>query len=198
VNPTPGPPALPPSRRDFDAAEQLEKNEAGRLALVRGRSEKWLGGLTALTGLLGTVLIIKGPASATDIPIAWRIAVAAVVAASLGLLALATVRAYRSAYGDPGSLLEIDHTQLAGLAARLERARRRGAHAAQKDLKVAVRSTFAAVALLAVAIGLTWFAPSSSARKVCISVNGKVAVVVAATSLPVGSVSDGVTIGKCP
>jgi hypothetical protein len=198
VNPAPGIPALPPSRRDFDAAEQLEKNEAGRLGLVRGRSEKWLGGLTALTGLLGTVLIIKGPTSATDVPIAWRITVVVLVAASLGLLGLATFRAYRSAYGDPGSLLEIDHTQLAGLGARLERARLRGASTAQNDLKVAVRGTFAAVALLAVATGLTWFAPSSSSGKVCISVNGRVAVVVIARSLPLGSVSNGVTIGKCP
>ena len=43
------------SRWDLDAAELLERNEAQRLELIRGRAEKWAGALTALTGLLSAV-----------------------------------------------------------------------------------------------------------------------------------------------
>ena len=61
------------SRDDLEAAALLDRNEANRLQLVRTRAEKWLGGLTALTGLVTTVLVIKGPQSTADIATSWKI-----------------------------------------------------------------------------------------------------------------------------
>ena len=96
-----------PSHLDLDAAESLDRNETSRLDLVRGRAEKWAGGLTALTGLVGTVLVGKAPENMRGISTPWRIAVSVLLAAALASLVLGTYRAYRAAYGDPGRLDEI-------------------------------------------------------------------------------------------
>ena len=148
-----------PSRDDLEAAALLDRNEANRLQLVRSRAEKWLGGLTALTGLVTTVLVIKGPQSTADIATSWKIAVGSLIALALAVLAFGTFRAYQSAYGDPGRLDEVSSQPVTDLAVRLARKRNEAAAAAQAHLRHAVFATLAAVALLAVAIGLTWFAP---------------------------------------
>jgi hypothetical protein len=150
------------SREDLEAAALLDRNEANRLHLVRTRAEKWLGGLTALTGLVATVLVIKGPQSTTDIATSWKIAVGSFIAAALAVLVFGTYRAYQSAYGDPGRLDEVDSQPVTGLARRLATARNQAAAAAQAHLSDAVIATLAAVVLLAVAIGLTWFAPPAA------------------------------------
>ena len=44
------------SMADLDAVAELDASERGRLELVRRRAEKWVAGLTALTGLLASYL----------------------------------------------------------------------------------------------------------------------------------------------
>src|SRR5437588_260352 len=122
---TPVPPiaAGDPDPLDLDAAEQLERNEDARLPLVRARSEKWIAGIGALTGVLGTALVIKGPDDATKIVLGWRIAAGAAVAAAIALLALATYQAYKAAFGEPDALREISPDPLTNLHRRLADAR---------------------------------------------------------------------------
>jgi hypothetical protein len=54
--------------------------------------------------------------------------------------------------------------QLSGLHDRLARARRIAANDALHGLGSAIRAAFLAVALIAVAVGITWFAPTTTNR----------------------------------
>jgi hypothetical protein len=164
------------TRADHDATELLDRNETRRLELVRGRAEKWVAGLTALTGLLASVLIVKGPQSIRDLALPWRIVVALLLALALGALTFGTYRAHQSAHGDPGRVDEISQQPLTGLAERLTTARRQAARASQAHLRHAVVATLTAVALLALATGITWFAPTSTASspgRACVLMDGK-------------------------
>jgi|GEM_PF-5398604 hypothetical protein len=80
------------SRWDLDAAELLERNEAQRLELTRGRAEKWAAALTALTGLLSAVLVGKAPQNVRALLTPWRVAVSALVAAALAPIFTQRVR----------------------------------------------------------------------------------------------------------
>ena len=188
------------SREDLEASALLDHNEANRLQLVRARAEKWLGGLTALIGLVTTVLIIKGPQSTADIATSWKIAVGLLIAAALTVLVFGTYRAYQSAYGDPGRLDEVNSQPVTGLAVRLAAARERAAADAQAHLSHAVIATLAAIALLATAIGITWFAPpapKTASSSVCILVHGKMIAQIAADSLTLKTLSPGTELRRC-
>jgi hypothetical protein len=161
VTPVPPVGAGTPDRRDLDAKEQLERNEAQRLELVRSRAEKWIGGIGALTGVLATAIIIRGSTDATKIVLGWRIAAALAVAGAIILLAAATYHAYQAAYGDPGKLDEIKPEPLNGLHDRLQQARRDTAKRAQQKIARAIQLAFAAIALIAAANAITWFAPTT-------------------------------------
>jgi hypothetical protein len=86
--------------------EALERNEDARLDLVRARAEKWVAGVGALSGVLATGLVIKGPDDATRVVLGWRIVAAGLIGLAVGLLAYATFRAYRAAFGEPDALRE--------------------------------------------------------------------------------------------
>jgi len=189
------------SREDLEAATLLDRNEANRLQLVRTRAEKWLGGLTVLTGLVTTVLVIKGPQSTTDIATSWKVAVGLLIAAALAVLVFGTYRAYQSAYGDPGRLNEVPSQPLTGLAVRFATARNKTAADAQAHLSHAVIATLAAVALLATAIGLTWFAPpapKTASSSVCLFVGGKMIAQLASDSVTLKTLALGTELRRCP
>lgn len=190
-----------PDPLDLDAAEQLERNEDGRLPLVRARAEKWIGGVTALSGVLGTALVIKGPDTATDIPLGWRVAAACALGAALLLLAAGTYWAYQAAFGEPGALREIQLIPLTGLHGRLVAARRIAAAEALRRLAAAVRAVFAAVALIASAVAITWFASSGAAppsdRTICVYVNGQLAARLGGSTITVREVPAGASVSAC-
>jgi len=189
-----------PSRDDLEAAALLDRNEANRLQFVRTRAEKWLGGLTALTGLVTTVLVIKGPQSTADIATSWKIAAGSLIALALAALVFGTFRAYQSAYGDPGRLDEVKPQPITGLAVVLANKRNEAAAAAQAHLRHAVYATLAAVALLAVAIGLTWFAPApkTASSSACILVQGTVIAELTSDSVTLKALAPGTELRRCP
>jgi hypothetical protein len=193
-----------PDPLDLDAAEQLQHNEDARLQLVRARAEKWIAGVGALTAVLATALVIKGPDDATQITLGWRIATAAAIAiaAAIALLALATYRAYQAAFGQPDTLREIKTIPLTGLHNRLTQARRDAADDALRDLGAAVRAVFAAIALIAAAVATTWFAPTDttakSAGSVCIYARGQLVARLSASIIAVKDIAVGTTIKPCP
>lgn len=164
------------SPADLEALTSLRTNAGNRLTIVRTRAEKWLGGITALTGLLTTAIVIQGPQSATDLPEDWRIAVGILILLALAALVVGVYNAYQSAYGDPTKLDEIPEQPISTLAQRLQRSRQKGADAAMRQLSTAVAATILAVALLATAIALTWFAPAESSSdkdSVCLTFENK-------------------------
>ena len=140
-----------PSPADIAAADELAVNEQDRLGLVRGRAEKWIGGLTALTGLLATVLVVKGPDSVTVLSSAAKVVIGGLFAAAFVLLAYATFRVYSAAYGVPGELVEVQSDRVVGLAARVDTARGDAAGRVQRAVRAAVFATFVAIGLIAVA-----------------------------------------------
>lgn len=188
-----------PSADDLDAAEALKTNEGERLTIVRKRAEKWLAGLTALTGLLTAVLVVKGPASIADLDSRWRNAIGALVALALVALIFATLLSYLSAHGNPGRLDEILPTPVTGLAERLLTARRSAAAHAQRQFVTALGATLIGIALLAGAVGLSWFAPAgrSPSSRVCLLQNGT-AIAELSAGATVRMTQDGTTIGLCP
>ncbi len=149
------------SRRDIETFEQLESNRRGELETVRKRAEKWIGGLTALTGVLTTALVLGGPDKATSFTSGWRIWLAAFVAIAFVLLLWSTRQAYSSAYGDLGKPERIDTRRIEGLAARYDVSRHRKAQAAMKKIQDGITGAILAVVLLLVAIGMTWFIPTT-------------------------------------
>lgn len=188
-----------PSRPDLDAAELLDRNETHRLELVRRRAEKWAGGLTALTGLLGAVLVGRAPQNIRAVATPGRATAGIFLAVALAALLFATYRAYQAAYGDPGRLDQLPRQPLSGLAERLTAARYTAAQAAGTHLRQAATVTPAAVALLTAATGITWFAPTSTAHPttLCVFVGGKSAVELSATTATVRATTPGVTVGPC-
>lgn len=190
-----------PDPLDLDANDQLERNESGRLELVRARAEKWIGGISALGGLLGTVLVVKGRDTVTGISLPWQITAAILLAAALILIAHGTYRAYQAAFGDPGALDEMNRIPIEGLHLRILRARKTAADKALAHVADAIRSVFAAIALISAAVAVTWFAPSHVAtpdHETCVYANGHLAVRLSGPSAAVQQSVDGTTVTPCP
>jgi hypothetical protein len=181
----------------LDAAELLEHNQAHRLELVRSRAEKWTGGLTALTGLLGAVLVGKAPENIRAVAAPERAIVGILLALALAALVFATYRAYQAAYGDPGRLDQLPPQPLTGLAERLFTARTTAAHAANTHLRHAATATLTAITLLTAATGITWYAPTNTTT-LCLLIGGKPAAELSTTTLTIRTTTAGITLGPCP
>jgi hypothetical protein len=201
VTPTAPVGAGDPDRLDLEAAEQLQRNETDRLKLVRVRAEKWIAGVSALTAVLSTALVIKGREDITQIAVGGRIIAALALAAAIALLALATYRAYQAAFGEPDTLRQIKPVPLTGLHNRLHAARRQAADDALKQLGHAVRLVFTAVALIAVAVSVTWFAPTTNDAKphgsLCIYAKAQLIARVHADSVTLKEIPAGTAIKPC-
>ena len=152
--------------------------------------------------VLASALVIRGPDDATKIILGWRIAVAIALAAAIALLAVATYRAYRAAFGQPDALREITPIPLTSLHTRLTHARKAAANDALDDLGPAVRAAFAAIAIIAAAVAITWFAPTKNtampAASLCIYTRGQLVARLSANTIAVNATSTGTTIEPCP
>jgi hypothetical protein len=189
-----------PSWADVEASELLGKHEAGRLEFVHRRAEKWTAGLTALTALISVTLIGRAPESIRQIDQNWRIGVGVLLILALASLAIATYCAYRSAYGELGRLNEVASQPVSGLAERLISARHQATIDAQRHIRQAAIATVAGVVLIALAIGVTWYAPpgatSSPGVTVCVLVGGK--AVTQLVGARIESIQPGTMVGPCP
>jgi hypothetical protein len=169
------------------------------LQLVRGRAEKWIGGIGALTGVLAKTPHSSSKAQTTpprDARLANRHRHRDRAAR------VATYRAYQAAFGQPDILREIKTIPLTGLHNRLTQARRDAADDALRDLGAAVRAVFAAIALIAAAVAITWFAPTDTTAKpagsVCIYARGQLVARLSASIIAVKDIAAGTTIKPCP
>jgi hypothetical protein len=149
-----------PAKRWAQMAEDLEFDQLGG---ARKLAEGWRNGLASLTALLAAVTIIKGPESIADLATWSRYAVVALLAIAFILLIAGSLAATRAASGGPGAEIFLDGDTLRAWTFNEARSiERRVTHAA--------RCTVSGLAVLAIAIGLSWLGPGASADKPLVTV----------------------------
>ncbi|MFI0405827.1 hypothetical protein [Actinomadura sp. 3N508] len=124
-----------------------------QLDAARKQAESWRTGLTALTALLGTVLIVKGRDSFAELTPPFRWLIALLLGAALAMLVWATMLVVRAVAGPPGEKIILSGEALkAWTAAEV-------AHIATA-IRAATRLTLGGVCAIALAVGLTWLGPA--------------------------------------
>ena len=142
------------SAADLRALAALQTYAAGELTRIQGRSEKWIAGLTAITGVLTTAIVIKGPETFTKMvdtvtvgPISFPPAGAVIALMVLGgfFIGMGIYKAYVSANGDPttGDALMVLAEQYTseGAFGKYLAAMKSTAATARRALKRAVQAT---------------------------------------------------------
>jgi hypothetical protein len=135
---------------DLRELEQLDELDKGELERVRSAADKWKTGLAALLGLTATVSVVKGRDSFSSLSTTSQHVIIVILAAALVCAMVAALLAMSAAYGPL-------RRQLLGTA-DLRTLRLKAAEGARRDLRLARGLTVLAVALLAAAIGITWWA----------------------------------------
>jgi hypothetical protein len=141
-----GPPYVPTDEDKKALYEAYGKS----LEAVRESSQKWNALLSTLTGLLGVTSFVV--TSVSEIDVSYRIAV--VIFLALALVAL--VVSYIAVFPEP---IQINDTNLMGFASRLAEAKSAAAVAENRKLKLSQKSTVIGIFVIAVASGITMFAP---------------------------------------
>jgi hypothetical protein len=190
----------PPSLVDLDADTELDKSSSERATSMQSRAEKWVAGIAAIAGLVATVLVIKGPESAMDIPEDQREVVARLFAGALAALAVATVFAYCAAFGSPFRKVTVKRQPLKGVAARLLSAKVKIEKRSRRSLGWAIVIAFVGVGLIAGGVGVSWFATDENddAKAMCIKAkDGTTVARVPGTSLTVTEWHAGYSMSAC-
>jgi hypothetical protein len=155
--------AAPIDPLDMLAHKELLEAAKTQVSTVRARAEKWIGGISALTGLLAIVFVLEGPDSVSGLELWWKVGIAVAFGLALIVMAVATYMAYSAAFGaavsEPESVIPYPAD---GLNDRLLDARRRAESAARSSLKAAVILTFVGILFAAGGITASWFAEEES------------------------------------
>ncbi len=195
--------------RDTAAQAKAQEYRAGDLPRIKARADKWIAGFGALTGVLTTAALIKGPDTLTKVDdqnfltvLSPRdLVVIALVAGGIGL-ALGIYKGYRAANGSPFDDDEVAKAadplqeEIAGFAEKWTRAIEAAAKASTDALRFAAFSTVIGVVLLAAGLVYASYHPApDSATTTCIQSGNTVATL--SGSLP--EVKGGsVTVVACP
>jgi hypothetical protein len=135
---------------DLRWEKKAEELEFEALAKVRGAAEKWGTTLTAILGLVSTVLVVKGAEDVTKLSSNGKLAVALILGAALVCAVAAAAFAAFAAQGTP--------KELGWPSGRtLRRWERSQALKAKGQLRVSRSATILAVILMATALGVSWF-----------------------------------------
>lgn len=105
------------NRVDQDAQLKAQKYAAQALPIVRKRADSWIAGLTAITGVLTTAALIKGPDALDDVDdknvisvLSPRDIVVILLFAGGVAIAFGIYEAYRAANGNPTAPDSIEKT----------------------------------------------------------------------------------------
>ena len=150
------------SPEDEKADLVLTRADESRLEDARAHATNWTAGLSALTGILGTALVVKGPDATAGLESWWKAAIAALLGLAISLLILGTTRLYSAAYGTLRDSNEIKRQPIDGLAARMKRDRYLLSIKVRKRTAQGVSLGLLAIAVLVLALSLSWFAPRIS------------------------------------
>jgi hypothetical protein len=190
-----------PSQADLDAKDEVDEATALAAKTVATAAENWLKAIAALTGLLATVAILKGPTEPGKLPDDTVPFIVIGMVVGFLALAVATWLLYSAAYGKPGELNRIRTSPTAGLALRLATAREATARSVLSRTRFGM--ICAAVAVLVLfAAGLLTLVPQEAtegggADTVCVTVDGMEVLTISGDSLDVIESADEVTIGGC-
>lgn len=141
-----------------DAAEAWRASRSNELERLRAAAEKWIGGVSALLGLLTVLGFGLGASQIRMLTFGGKLAIVIAVAVIMVSGGFAVLQAYRAAYGWPrtrtiandAELLTwyAHHSDLPVLTAT--------------RLRMAAISASAAIVAVTVAVGLIWFLPEST------------------------------------
>lgn len=187
-------------KSDSEMEEYLQEQDFKRLTAARASAEKWVGSITALTGLVGLVTILKGVESTSKLAPSDVSEVGVWLGTSFALLVLGVLLTSAAAYGIPFLADKVERQPVQGLQSRgLEQIKKYA-----KTSRVLLTVGLACVVLgLAALLGASWktWVPAQSAPSeadsVCITVNGSVVAKINAASLDVKELT-GADIGACP
>ncbi|MFJ4853097.1 hypothetical protein [Streptomyces sp. NPDC088730] len=129
-----------------------------QLTAVRRQAEGWRNGLTALTGLIGVVFVLKGPDSVAGMSAAWRWTTAVLLVLAFLLLFTGALSAVRAAHGQLGHGTWLTGDEL--LTAVQDEVER-----TQDVLATARRCSVAGLVAVVAAIAVTWVVPAQEDKK---------------------------------
>jgi amino acid transporter len=135
---------------DLKWEKKAEELEFEALGSVRSAAEKWGTTLTAILGLVSTVLVVKGAEDVTKLSSETKGAVALILAIALFSAFYAAYRAAQAAQGTPKNLAWPSGPSFRAWS-------REEALAAKQKLLESRWATGIAVFLMVTAIGLSWF-----------------------------------------
>jgi hypothetical protein len=130
-------------------AELARELEFSQLQELRKQAEGWRAGLTALTGLLAALAVLKGRENLADLPAAARYAAMVLTAVAFLLFVSGSVLAVRASHGRPGSEI-----LLGGQA--LRRWTEREVVRVRRSLSIASVCCLAGVAAIVSGIAVAW------------------------------------------
>jgi hypothetical protein len=134
-----------------------------QLTAARKQAEGWRTGLTTLTTLLTGVLIIKGRDSVSGLSPSFLWTVVTLIAATLALLVIATLLTVRAASGAPSTLILLTGEELRSWT-------KTEVQSIGRYIRWATILTVNSICILALAIGITWTAPTTGSGKSLVEV----------------------------
>jgi hypothetical protein len=155
-----GPAAKPGDRQAAKAVRALLADELPR---IRASALAWRNGLGALlAGLVGFGLV-RGRSDVTQLATPYAVVVGSLLLAALVTGSAAALMVMRAAHGRPYSATMPARTAARGPA---EVARWAEASASERALRRGVVLSFACMAMLAAAVGTTWYGPAKDKPRV--------------------------------
>lgn len=187
-------------KSDSEMEEYFQERDFKRLTTARASAEKWVGSITALTGLVGLVTILKGAESTSKVAPADLSRVGVLLGISFTLLVLGVLLTSAAAYGIPFLADKVVRTPEEGLLTRGLEQIKKYAKRSRILLTVGLGCVVLGLAFLLGASWKTWIpaqAKTSEADSVCVIVNGSVVAKINAGSLDLKELT-GAEIGACP
>ncbi|WP_405711355.1 MULTISPECIES: hypothetical protein [unclassified Streptomyces] len=141
-------------KRFAQLGQQLQLEQ---LTAVRKQAEGWRNGLTALTGLVGVVFVLKGRESVAGMPATWRWTTAALLVLAFALLLTGALVAVRAAHGRLGQRMWLSGDKL--MSAVLDEV-----EDTQDALTTARRCSVVGLSAIVAAIAVSWVVPAEAAK----------------------------------
>jgi hypothetical protein len=130
------------------------------LPAVRASAEAWRNGLSAFLTLVTAGVIIKGRDTTAGLPASWRVVITALIG---GGLALAVAGLWRVLAAQAGTRYRLSTRQdIRRTYGTVEAYQVAVAERATDDLHTGRRLVFAALGLLLLGVGVSWWAPPAS------------------------------------
>ncbi|MGW2108543.1 hypothetical protein [Streptomyces sp. NPDC001948] len=141
-------------KRFAQLGQQLQLEQ---LTAVRKQAEGWRNGLTALTGLVGVVFVLKGRESVAGMPAVWRWTTAALLVLAFALLLTGALVAVRAAHGQLGQRMWLSGDKL--MSAVMDEVEH-----TQDVLITARRCSVVGLSAIVAAIAVSWVVPAEAAK----------------------------------